>query len=291
MTSAKMEDVDSLFALEEALTRVGIGEDESSDSGEESSEQQHERSPGQNGLDMSDMTYEENGDSQLPQISNGRDTASSIQETPQCVNLDLARIIEDDRTFLMFRRFLRENCIIRNLQFWLACEHYRQISTEKSEKLFAVAQAIYAKFLKSSAPQYVSVNDQTKRHIKICLELRGGPLTSQLFSKAQAEIRAIMEKNEVRQFLYSDDFAGCSSFTQIDIANAVYTPNIAKPVYGVCGGGSLQLSGSEDSASVSSFSTEYVYVCVCMCVCVCVCVCVTEIHVCVCVCVQRYMCV
>lgn len=168
---------------------------------------------------------------------------------------NLLTIIEDDRAFLMFRRFLKDQCITRNLNFWLACEHYRQLPPEEQSPLQTVARAIYIKFIKHSAPQKVTILDQTKMQIKMCLECRS-PLTPQLYRPAQQEVWEEMERNEFHQFLCSDAFADCSVFTRIEpsVMGMLYTPNMRKPAY-VCRAGSLQNTDSEDSASMTSFTS------------------------------------
>lgn len=191
-----------------------------------------------------------NGD-QLSQISESCISTSSAVSS--MVPITLAAIVADDRLFLMFRRFLKDQCITRNLNFWLACQHYRQLPTDNREHLLEVAKAIYTKFIKNSAPQKVTILADTKNRIKMSLDYKSEPLTIQLFDTAQQEIWEVMERNEVLQFALSESFADCSQFAGLSLPNTSY---MANPAYGVRGAGSLQHSGSEDSASLSSFSTE-----------------------------------
>ncbi len=191
-----------------------------------------------------------NGD-QLSQISESCISTSSAVSS--MVPITLAAVVADDRLFLMFRRFLKDQCITRNLNFWLACEHYRQLSTDNREHLLAVAKAIYTKFIKNSAPQKVTIQGETKNRIKMSLDYKSEPLTGQLFDTAQQEVWEVMERNEVLQFVVSESFADCSQFAGLSLPSTAY---MANPAYGVRGAGSLQHSGSEDSASLSSFSTE-----------------------------------
>ena len=187
---------------------------------------------------------------QLSQISDCISTSSAVSSM---VPITLAAVVADDRLFLMFRRFLKDQCITRNLNFWLACEHYRQLSTDNREHLLAVAKAIYTKFIKNSAPQKVTIQGDTKNRIKMSLDYKSEPLTVQVFDTAQQEIWEVMERNEVLQFVVSESFADCSQFAGLSLPSTAY---MANPAYGVRGAGSLQHSGSEDSASLSSFSTE-----------------------------------
>ncbi len=191
-----------------------------------------------------------NGD-QLSQISES--CISTSLAVSSMVPITLAAVVADDILFLMFHRFLTDRCITRNLNFWLACKHYRQLSTDNHEHLLAVAKAIYTKFIKNSAPQKVTIHADTKNRIKMSLDYKSEPLTVQLFDTAQQEIWEVMERNEVLQFAVSKSFADCSQFAELSLPSTSYMANLA---YGIRGADSLQHSGSEDSASLSSFSME-----------------------------------
>lgn len=276
---------DSDIALEKAVMNLDLGDDQESSDSEVEREEEIEPSSHMNGglgsrvpapvserseeRAVSALTKERverhypptaqseehmydvpNGD-QLSQISESCISTSSAVSS--MVPITLAAVVADDRLFLMFRRFLKDQCITRNLNFWLACEHYRQLSTDNREHLLAVAKAIYTKFIKNSAPQKVTIHADTKNRIKTSLDYKSEPLTVQLFDTAQQEIWEVMERNEVLQFAVSESFADCSQFAGLSLPSKSY---MANPAYGVRGAGSLQHSGSEDSASLSSFSTE-----------------------------------
>ncbi len=285
----------SAIALEQALSRVG-GQD--SEDGEESSDAESETEEAASALKKAidrigivgpgmDPTMA-GSDSRIYQAKTlppsychpPRASEPSVSESsarspavavvaPSCENpaskpssLTLMTIIEDDRSFLIFRRFLKDQCITRNLNFWLACECYRLMPPGGQNMLQKVARAIYVKFIKYSAPQKVNILDQTKKMIKMSLELRS-PLTPQLYETAQQEIWEMMARNEFHQFLVSDAFAdcarACSIFTGLEptgpAVGPLYTPNRSEPGNNVCGVGSLLHTDSEDSASVTSFTS------------------------------------
>lgn len=284
-TYSTMDDSD--IALEKAVMNLDLGDDqESSDSEveqqEEMIEPQHPMNGGGGGRVSADRTQSCAGEERPQAVMLTRErlerryppaeesmydvpageTHSQISEScistssavSSMVPITLDAVVNDDRLFLMFRRFLKDQCITRNLNFWLTCEHYRQLSTDNREYLLEVAKAIYIKFIKNSAPQKVTIHAETKNRIKKSLDYKSEPLTVQLFDTAQQEIWEEMERNEVLQFALSESFAECSQFTGLTIpTNSSY---MAAPAYGVRGAGSLQHSGSEDSASISSFSTE-----------------------------------
>ena len=132
---------------------------------------------------------------------------STSSAVSSMVPITLAAVVADDRLFLMFHRFLKDQCITRNLNFWLVCEHYRQLSTDNHEHLVTVAKAIYTKFIKNSAPHKITIRTVTKNRIKTSLDYKSESLTVQLFDTAQQEIWEVMERNEVLQFAVSEPLA------------------------------------------------------------------------------------
>lgn len=267
---------DSDIALEKAVQNLDLGDDpESSDSEVEREEEVLEQHINNSlAADRSGQTYlgeERSGaltrerlerlypptEEHIYDVPAGDQLSESCMSTSSAVSsmvpITLDAVVNDDRLFLMFRRFLKDQCLTRNLNFWLACEHYRQLSTDNREHLLDVAKAIYTKFIKNSAPQKVTIQAETKNRIKTSLDYKSEPLTIQLFDTAQQEIWGVMERNEVLQFAVSESYADCSQFAGLSLPNTSY---MANPAYGVRGAGSLQHSGSEDSASLSSFSTE-----------------------------------
>lgn len=264
---------DSDIALEQAVQKLDLGGDyqESSDSEVEQQEEQRMNvgRVGDSCLNeervatlsrerveclyppTEEHIYDVSDGEKLSQISESCVSTSSAVSS--MVPMTLRAVVNDDRLFLMFRRFLKEHCITRNLNFWLACEHYRNLPTDNLEHLLAVARAIYTKFIKNSAPQKVTIQPDTKNKIKTSLDYRSEPMTLHLFDTAQLEVWDAMERNEMHQFIVSEAFADCTQFTGLSLPNTSY---MANPAYGVRGAGSLQHSGSEDSASLSSFSTE-----------------------------------
>lgn len=163
----------------------------------------------------------------------------------------LKEVLGEYRSFMLFRRFLKDQCITRNLQFWLACEYYH---TQMPLEGIKAAKAIYCRFLKSSAPLHVSILEATKRKICTIVQL-GSPPGYTLFLEAQQEVYNQMEANELQQFLCSDSFSECTQF-----------PHNSQNMYGSMtgdmgfqpsryrNGGSLH--SSDDSTSVTSFASE-----------------------------------
>ena len=227
---------DHELALEEALQRIGGEGNESDDD------------------NMSIVSgYEGPEDDEHNYTTSSASSHRVFRTTSQApTSITLKQILEDDRSFMLFRRFLKDQCISRNLQFWLACEYYHKQS-DKAKSL-EMAKAIYVKFLKSSAPLHVSVMDSTRRKIQMAMQLKN-ELDSHLFSEAQHEIYQQMEANELRQFLYSDAFSECSQFNgMFPMSRGSMGTELGFQPSRYRTGGSLH--SSDDSTSITSFTSE-----------------------------------
>lgn len=204
---------------------------------------------------MSDFTERLNDDGDT-QSTGGTSYHSLPQHAhpPSIPPVSLKTVLEDEHSFMLFRRFVKDSCISRNFQFWLACEHFRKYFFDSKPRLMESATAIYKKFLGSSAPLYISVMDGTKKKIQISIQFKTG-LDNNLFCQAQQEVYHQMECNELRQFLLSDSFSECILFnneTSSAYFNTVGLESFQPARYR---GGSLH-SGSDDSTSVTSFNSE-----------------------------------
>ena len=201
---------------------------------------------------LSERFDEEGADTQS---NGGTSYHSSLSATrqPSMPPVSLKRILEDERSFMLFRRFVKDGCISRNLSFWLACEYFRRQPFDRT-KLFESATAIYKKFLGSSAPLLISVLDGTKKKIQVNLRLRT-ELDNNLFVQAQNEVYHKMECNELRQFLLSDSFSDCSLFNSETAAVYFNECGLESFQPATYRGGSLH-SGSDDSSSITSFNSE-----------------------------------
>ena len=260
MTQARCMD-DSDLALEMALGKLGGGEDEPVEESSESDRDDDPATPPElAGSENTVMGYLGGF-----QQTGAGPSKEEIERPPPGKHMPLSLvtlnfIVEDSRRFIVFRRFLKDQCITRNLNFWLACEHYRQLhcgTPEQQDQLYKVADAIYVKFIKHSAPQHVQIRTLTKRNVKGCLDLNSKlpnkRLSPNLFDPAQAEVWEMMEQNELKQFVTSDAVKDCGIFVDDALSlEMAYTPGILP----VNRGGSLQQSSSEDSASITSYSTE-----------------------------------
>ena len=264
---------DSDLALEQAIIKIDSGDDLSSGSDRES----ETPAPAVRGPDVGETAllnggagFQEDperaldnggsgGDQQrAPPSTTGQTRALPLVPRSQ-VTLDM--IFLDYKLFTMFRRFLKDQCILRNLNFWLACSHYHELpggTPEYQEKLYTAAKAIYTKYIKMTAPQLVQVKASTKRTIKSILGLNPKTLSPSLFKPAQGEVWELMEQNELRQFLAWDVFGEMFGEMFGDVEETMSMGLSFTPVGAVLRGASpmMHQSSSEDSVSITSCSTE-----------------------------------
>lgn len=234
---------DHELALEEALQRIG------GDAAVESDDEDG----------MSVVGYEaEEDEAEQPALSRVYTTARTTagghiaSSSSSSSAVSLKDLLVDVRSFMLFRRFLKDQCITRNLQFWLACEYYNKQTPEIPVEGTKMAKAVYCRFLKSSAPLHVSILDNTKRRIGTVVQFGTAP-DSSLLLEAQQEVYQQMEVNELRQFLCSDAFSECSQFSGFSGYGSTVGEMVFQPSRYRTG---ASLHSSDDSTSVTSFTSE-----------------------------------
>ena len=211
-----MDDIDSgpEIALETALGKIESGDDSSGSGKKEADTPAPVRveRPDTKSTLLSGNSFQEGAERGMEEGSGGgggveRKTHGAPHIPRSQITLDM--IFKYRKLFTMFRRFLKDQCILRNFNFWVACSHYHQLPSSTvahQSELVLVARAIYIKYIKSSAPQLVQVKASTKRTIKSILELNPKTISPSLFKLAQDEVWELMEQNEMRQFLASGVF-------------------------------------------------------------------------------------
>ncbi|XP_072420232.1 regulator of G-protein signaling 5-like [Chiloscyllium punctatum] len=99
-----------------------------------------------------------------------------------------------------FRAFLCSEFSEENIDFWLACEDYK--NTKTSSKLMLKAQKIYDDFVKVQAPKEVNLDSLTRVIVTRNLT---NPNNS-CFQVAQERTYSLMEKDSFPRFLKSNLF-------------------------------------------------------------------------------------
>ncbi|XP_056588229.1 regulator of G-protein signaling 5 isoform X1 [Triplophysa dalaica] len=109
---------------------------------------------------------------------------------------DLETLLNGKMAVQAFRWFLRSEFSEENLEFWLACEDYKNSS---ASKLPAKAQNIYNQFINPDAPLEVNLDSETR---EMLMDLMETP-TAETFNEAQHRIFSLMAKDSFPRFLRS----------------------------------------------------------------------------------------
>ena len=103
---------------------------------------------------------------------------------------------------LLFRGFLRSEFSDENIDFWLACEDYKNTRSEKKLKL--KANKIYSEYVVIGSPNEVNLDVELRMYTvnRFC----DSPSAADIFERAQKRIQSLMEKDSYQRFLESDLF-------------------------------------------------------------------------------------
>ncbi|XP_018429129.1 PREDICTED: axin-2 [Nanorana parkeri] len=116
-------------------------------------------------------------------------------------NKSLHSLLGDQDGAHLFRTFLEREKCVDTLDFWFACNGFRQMDI-KDPKALRVAKAIHKRYIENCGvvskqlkpPTKVFVRDSIKKQL----------IDSTMFDPAQAEIQLMMEDNAYQMFLTSD---------------------------------------------------------------------------------------
>eukprot|EP00064_Thunnus_orientalis_P011135 superscaffoldBa00001579_g11165 len=112
----------------------------------------------------------------------------------------LHSLLGDQDGALLFRTFLEREKCVDTLDFWFACNGFRQMDL-KDTKTHRVAKAIYKRYIENSI-----VAKQLKPATKTFIRdnIKKQHIDSAMFDQAQTEIQTDMEENAYQMFLTSD---------------------------------------------------------------------------------------
>ncbi|XP_011223504.1 regulator of G-protein signaling 16 isoform X2 [Ailuropoda melanoleuca] len=96
-----------------------------------------------------------------------------------------------------FHAFLKTEFSEENLEFWLACEEFKQLRS--ATKLASRAHKIFEEFIRSEAPKEVNIDHETRELTRVNLQA----VTATCFDVAQGKTRTLMEKDSYPRFLKS----------------------------------------------------------------------------------------
>uniref|UniRef100_A0A3Q3X872 RGS domain-containing protein n=1 Tax=Mola mola TaxID=94237 RepID=A0A3Q3X872_MOLML len=97
-----------------------------------------------------------------------------------------------------FDTLLSNKCNEENIEFWMACEDFRNHTLH--EDLASKANSIYKEFIRSEAPKEINLDFHTKNAIMQSLH----EPTATCFLAAQRKVYSLMENNSYPRFIYSN---------------------------------------------------------------------------------------
>lgn len=101
----------------------------------------------------------------------------------------------------LFRTFLEREKCVDTLDFWFACNGFRQMSLQDAKTL-RVAKAIYKRYIENHSVVSRQLKAATKTYIRDGIKKQ--QIDSVMFDQAQTEIQAAMEEHAYQMFLTSD---------------------------------------------------------------------------------------
>lgn len=113
----------------------------------------------------------------------------------------LHSLLGDQDGAYLFRTFLEREKCVDTLDFWFACNGFRQMNL-KDTKTLRVAKAIYKRYIENNSIVSKQLKPATKTYIRDGIKKQ--QIDSIMFDQAQTEIQLVMEENAYQMFLTSD---------------------------------------------------------------------------------------
>ncbi|KAM8797108.1 axin-2 [Eudromia elegans] len=113
----------------------------------------------------------------------------------------LHSLLGDQDGAYLFRTFLEREKCVDTLDFWFACNGFRQMDL-KDAKTLRVAKAIYKRYIENNSIVSKQLKPATKTYIRDSIKKQ--QIDSIMFDQAQTEIQTVMEENAYQMFLTSD---------------------------------------------------------------------------------------
>ncbi|GFS14544.1 regulator of G-protein signaling [Elysia marginata] len=106
----------------------------------------------------------------------------------------------------LFRGFLLSEHSDENIEFWIACENYK--NSKSSKQLPSLAQKIFNDYVAVQARREVNLDSKTRN---MTYESVTSNPNRQTFDEAQRRVQALMEKDSYRRFLESEIYVDLAS--------------------------------------------------------------------------------
>ncbi|KAJ8357236.1 hypothetical protein SKAU_G00200300 [Synaphobranchus kaupii] len=131
--------------------------------------------------------------------SKRRSSRPTIEEIKDW-ELSLERLMSHTYGQAAFKIFLKSEFSEENMEFWLACEEFRKITSPA--KLASTANRIYEEFIKSESPKEINLDYRTKDSVTQNLQQP----SHSCFAGAQKKIYSLMENSSYPRFIQSELF-------------------------------------------------------------------------------------
>ncbi|XP_066480640.1 regulator of G-protein signaling 13 [Tiliqua scincoides] len=105
---------------------------------------------------------------------------------------------------MIYKSYLRTEYSDENIEFWLACEKYKKIASQK--KRFSVAQKLFKEYIQPQAPKEINIDSSTREDIITNIQ----EPTQSCFSEAQKIVYMHMERDSYPRFLQSEIYQSVS---------------------------------------------------------------------------------
>ncbi|XP_035387334.1 axin-2 isoform X1 [Electrophorus electricus] len=180
----------------------------------------------------------------------GEPEGSASPESPRARwTKSLHSLLGDQDGAQLFREFLEREKCVDTLDFWFACNGFRQMDL-KDTKTLRVAKAIYKRYIENSGDVSKQLKPATKTFIRD--NIKRQQIDSAMFDQAQTEIQTTMEENAYQMFLTSDLYleygrSGCENPTHVN-------PNGLASLKLVCG--YLPTLNEEEEWSCNDFKAK-----------------------------------
>ncbi|XP_006008639.1 regulator of G-protein signaling 4-like [Latimeria chalumnae] len=111
---------------------------------------------------------------------------------------ELEKLLTNKHGLLVFRAFLCKEFSEENIDFWMACEDFKNM--KENSKLTFKAKKIYEEYVAIKAPKEINLDSQTREAVTSNVT---NPTLS-CFETAQKRIFNLMEKDSFPRFLKSE---------------------------------------------------------------------------------------
>ncbi|KAM5205314.1 regulator of G-protein signaling 1 [Hipposideros larvatus] len=139
--------------------------------------------------------------SMIPHLESGMKASKSkdILSADEVIqwSQSLEKLLANHTGQVIFGRFLKSEFSEENIEFWLACEDYKQT---ESDLLHYKAEKIYKAFVHSDAAKQINIDFRTRE--STAKKMKAPTPTS--FDEAQKLVYSLMEKDSYPRFLKSN---------------------------------------------------------------------------------------